>query len=242
MMRTSTPRLYHDAPPPAVLLRAAMIQAVIFDMDGVLIDSEPLWQDAEVEVFRSVGVPLQHADCVQTMGLRIDEVVQHWHRRHPWEAPSLREVEARILDRVCELIRTRGEGTEGVGAAVESVMRRGWKLALASSSPHRVIAAVLERVGLSRAFSTVHSAQDEPLGKPHPGVYLTTAARLGCPAVTCVAVEDSLNGVIAAKAARMSCVAIPHPTFRADPRFSLADVVLPSLRELHEELWARLGA
>jgi sugar-phosphatase len=198
------------------------VSAFIFDLDGLLIDSEPLWRRAEIEVFGRHGLHLGEEQCLETTGLRIDEVVRHWGQ--PAEAA------AEIVDRVIELVRVEGSPKPFAVESVREARRRTEKLALASSSPERLIEATLGKLGIRDVFDAVVSASSEPYGKPHPGVYLTTAARLGGVAPTeCVAIEDSLNGVIAAKAARMRCVAVPE---RADARFAIADVVLSSLAGL----------
>jgi len=207
------------------------VTAVIFDMDGVLIDSEPLWHQAELTVFRPLGVPLEAPMCLQTTGLRYDEVVRYWHERFPW-TPDLEAVERQLIDVVEGLFLARGEPKHGVVAAIEFLRGRGLRLALASSSPYRLITAACEKLGLGDVFSVIHSAEEERLGKPHPGVYLSTAAKLGVPATNCVAIEDSVNGIIAAKAARMTCIAIPEVELRRDPRLGIADLVLDSLGEL----------
>ena len=206
------------------------LEAAVFDMDGVLVDSEPLWQEAEIEVFATVGVELTAALCAQTMGLRIDEAVDHWHRRWPWDDPPRAEVADRVVAGVAARIAERGEPLAGVDEALDACRRRGLRLALASSSPMPLIEAVLARFGLDGAFEVVVSADAEPYGKPHPGIYLTAADRLGVAPTACVAIEDSLNGVIAAKAARMRAVAIPLDP--ADPRFGVADAVITSLADL----------
>lgn len=206
------------------------LRAAVFDMDGVLVDSEPLWQEAEIEVFGTVGVELTRTMCEETMGLRIDEAVAHWHGRTPWDEPSQPEIADRIVAGVAALIADRGEPLPGVDEALDACRRRGLRLALASSSPMPLIQAVLERFDLRRTFEVVVSADAEPYGKPHPGIYLTAAGGLDVAPTVCVAIEDSLNGVIAAKAARMRAVAIPADP--ADPRFGVADAVITSLAEL----------
>jgi len=208
------------------------MDAVIFDMDGVLIDSEPLWQRAEMDVFAGVGLTLTEAMCMQTMGLRIDEVAAHWMARHPWQGPSPSDVSARILAAVCALIAERGQPMPHARASVEAVKRAGYHVGVASSSPLQVIHAVMERLELRALFDVVQSAQDEPYGKPHPAVYLKAAARLGVDPTRCVAVEDSINGILAAKSARMFCVAVPDHALRGDRRLGIADVVVDSLAEL----------
>jgi len=108
---------------------------------------------------------------------------------------------------------------------------------LASSSQFVLIDAVLDHFYLRDYFQIVHSAESEPYGKPHPGVYLTTASLLGKRARECLAVEDSMNGLVAAKAAMMRCLMVPDVALREDPRLSLADLVVESLEKLDGEAW-----
>ena len=219
-----------------------MIEAVIFDMDGVLIDSEPFWQESEVDAFGRVGLALTREMCMETMGLRVDEVVDYWRRRRAFDECPSPELEDAIIGGVAERILSKGEAKEGVAYALEFFRERGVRVALASSSASRLIHAVTERFGLADKFECVYSAEEEEYGKPHPGVYLTTARRLGVAPAECLAVEDSFNGVLAAKAARMKCAAIPEPAQRHDPRFAIADVVLDSLADINMEVWRRLDA
>ena len=115
-------------------------------------------------------------------------------------------------------------------------------IALASSSPPVVIDAVLDRFGLRDRFAAIRSGEDEERGKPHPGIYLNTCAALGVARLDAVALEDSLPGLIAATAARMRCVAVPAAEDFSDVRFLLADVVLRSLLDLNDTVWARVEA
>lgn len=221
------------------------IVAVVFDMDGVLIDSEPMWQDAEIEIFGSLGLSLTREDCRQTMGMRVDEVVRLRHGEHPWSGAPVDEVAERIVSRVVELVRERGRPLPGVAGALELLRRHGMRIALASSSSYRLIAAVLDALGLGGVFEVRHSAEEEAAGKPDPAVYLSAARKLGVEPRRCVAVEDSPAGVAAARAAGMRCLAVPDRTAFAGARagaFAGADVVLGSLADLDEAVWARLGS
>ncbi len=217
------------------------IQAVLFDMDGLLIDSEPLWQDAEIAVFAELGVQLTRRDCMRTMGLRIDEVIAYWHERRPWPGPGLAEVQELVVREVVRLVGERGAPLPGVQHALAFAKDQGCKRALASSSNYRIIDAVLEKLGIRAQFDAVYSAQDEAYGKPHPSIYLTTAQRLGVAPTACLAIEDSLFGVIAAKAARMACIAVPGEIQQDRRKFAIADVVLDSLVEIDAGLWERLN-
>lgn len=216
-----------------------MPRAVIFDMDGLLVDSEPLWVRAEIEIFAEVGVALTEADCTLTTGLRTDDVIAYWHSRRPWTGMPPGDVEARLIGRVAALVREEGRALPGVARAIAIARDGGRRVALASSSPLVIIHATLERLGLEGAFDVVQSAQSLPFGKPHPGTFLRTAELLSVPAVDCVVLEDSLIGVIAAKAARMSCVAVPleHPDH--DARFVIADAIVGSLEDVTSELLDR---
>ena len=219
-----------------------MISAVIFDMDGVLIDSEPFWQESEIDAFGRAGLALTREMCMQTMGLRVDEVVEYWRRRRTFDDAPNGALEDAIVGGVVERILAKGEAKEGSAHALNFFRARGLRIALASSSAYRLIHAVTERLGLAGEFEVVYSAEEEAYGKPHPGVYLSTARRLGVAPAECAAIEDSFNGVLAAKAARMKCVAVPEPVQRRDPRFCIADAVLDSLADLNEKVWQDINA
>jgi mannitol-1-/sugar-/sorbitol-6-/2-deoxyglucose-6-phosphatase len=210
-----------------------VIEAVIFDMDGVLIDTEPVWRRVERELFGELGIHLGDDELRQTMGFRIDETVAHWYAQRPWPDPDLPGLAARIVDRVVEVVEQQGEPLPGVEHAVGVCEKLGLRLAVASSSWVRLVDAVLKRLGIADSFEAVRSAADESYGKPHPGVFLTTAELLGVEPARCLVVEDSVNGMVAAVAARMRCVVVPE---RWDPRFVLADAVLDSLHDIETAL------
>jgi mannitol-1-/sugar-/sorbitol-6-/2-deoxyglucose-6-phosphatase len=218
-----------------------MIKAVIFDMDGLLIDSEPLWQESEIEVFGRVGLRLDHTMCLETMGMRVDAVVDYWHERRPWENVSKKEIEMGIIDEVVERILLKATPKEGAASAISFVQGKGARVALASSSSYRIIRAVLDKFDLQDKFELLHSAEEEEHGKPHPAVYLTTARKLQVRPQECLAIEDSFNGVLAAKEAGMRCIAVPDSFTHTDPRFELADIRLNSLSEINDEVWAGLN-
>ena len=209
------------------------IDAIIFDMDGLLIDSEPLWRIAEIEALSAVGIPITEEDALETTGLRTDEVVELWYARFPWQNPPKKEIEARIITRLITLARERGSLMAGVRETLDAVSGAGYPLAIASSSTSEIIAAVLETLGIAAYFQVTQSAEHEPYGKPHPGVYIEAARRLDVAPWRCLAFEDSPNGVIAAKAARMHCIAVPDPVLAGDHRLQAADLILPSLTEFH---------
>ena len=213
----------------------------MFDLDGLLIDSEPLWREAEMEVFGSIGVHLTDEMCASTMGLRIDEVVDHWYRLSPWTGPERREVERRVVERLISLVREKGAALAGIDAALTCFRSLGLRLALASSSTHRIIEAALDRLELADEFEVVLSAEDEPAGKPDPAIYLSAASALRVRPESCIAIEDSPNGVRAAKAAGMTCIAIPLDPLDYPAGGPEADLTLASLEQISAEVVGQLA-
>jgi len=227
--------------PVARLEERPRLDAIVFDMDGVLLDSEPFWQQAEIEVFGSLGRRLTVADCRETMGMRIDEVVERRFAEQPWQGAGRAAVADAVVSRVIELVAAHGEPLPGVREVLGLLEAAGVRRALASSSSSRLIEAVLETLGLAGHFELYHSAEEEVAGKPDPAVYLACVARLGLAPPACAAIEDSPAGVAAAKAAGMRCIAVPDP--RLDRRLvGAADLVLPSLLALDASTWSHFAA
>jgi mannitol-1-/sugar-/sorbitol-6-/2-deoxyglucose-6-phosphatase len=213
---------------------AAGITASIFDMDGLLIDSEILWHEAEIEILGGLGVPLSADGCRTTKGMFVNEVARHWFTRYPWAGPTPDEVAVRIVDRVIELTLGKGTLKPGAAHAIGLCAGRGWPLAVASSSQYRLIDAALGHFGLRGHFAVIHSAEEEPYGKPHPAVFLSAATRLGVGPKECLVWEDAPAGVVAAKAASMACVAVPEEGEGGHPAYGLADLVVGSLLEVDD--------
>ena len=225
-------------------------------MDGLLVDSEPTWHEVEIEVFGRHGVPLTVERCLETKGMFLGDAVAHWYARYPWSGASRDAVAAEIVEAMADRLADVVELKSGASHALEFCRGRGAVLALASSSPRRLIDTVVRRLGLAGRFAVVHSAEDEVLGKPDPAIFLTTARLLGVAPDACVVFEDSAAGVLAAKAAGMVCVAVPE----ADPTaaselpgaggggetlvqvLTRADVVLGSLLQLDDAVWDGLVA
>jgi sugar-phosphatase len=212
-----------------------MIEALIFDMDGVLIDSEPLWVQAEIEIFSALGVNLTPELCAETTGFRLDATVHHWYERFPWTYKSCEQVVTEIGERVGELVRQHATPLEGVPEIVALASKHELPMGLCSSSPYVIIREVIECLRLVNQFSVIYSAEEEPFGKPHPGAYITTATRLGVPCSRCLVFEDSLNGAISAKAAGMKVVAVPQGAAQTSTRFDFCDVKIASLADFGED-------
>ena len=222
------------------------LRAAVLDMDGLLIDTEPVWRAVEMEVFGELGIELSEAEMLTTMGRRAVDMVAHWRRQRPWPGadsgdPSDQVIAERIIDGVVAHVSSEGEPMPGVVEAVDLIRRLGLRAAIASSSAHRLIDAVCARLGLGW-IEVRCSAGDERRGKPAGDVYLTAARRLGLRPAACLAIEDSPNGVLAARAAGMRCLAVPDPHLAGDPRYREAEMVLHSLRELDEGVLHSLGA
>ncbi|EOC0263792.1 hexitol phosphatase HxpB [Cronobacter dublinensis] len=216
------------------------ILAAIFDMDGLLIDSEPLWDQAELEVMATLGVDTSRRhELPDTLGLRIDLVVELWFAQQPWNGPSVAEVTQRIITRAMTLVEEKRPLLPGVADAIALCKAQGLKVGLASASPLHMLERVLTLFGLRESFDALASAEHQPYSKPHPQVYLDAAAKLGVDPLCCVTLEDSVNGMVASKAARMRSIVVPAEENRSDARWALANVRLHSLTEL--EPWHLLG-
>ena len=205
------------------------MKTIIFDMDGILINSEPLWKIAEIEAFAKVGLNTTATDFSESVGLRIDEVVQLWHDKIKWTNKTVKEVEDDIVTCVIREIHTQGEEMPGVTKLLKSLKLKGYKIGLATSSYQRIIDAVLTKLNIGDYFDVVHSAEYEKFGKPHPAVFMTTADKLNVKYSDCLVFEDSLNGVISAKAARMKVVAVPEACNGSNSKLIIADLIINSL-------------
>ena len=205
------------------MLDLSLFDAVIFDMDGVLIDSEPVWKIAMEEVFHSVGCPLTKADFQKTVGLRLDEVVSYWFKHSPWENQTVEEVEKSIVQKMVAMISADGKPLIGVIETLQFLKNKGLKIGLATSSYEILIDTVLDTLNIRDYFDCTHSAENEAFGKPHPAVYLTASEMLAVHPLKCLVIEDSLNGVLAAKSARMQVVCIPEKSHFPNPKLIISD-------------------
>ncbi|WP_018983893.1 hexitol phosphatase HxpB [Salinimonas chungwhensis] len=211
-----------------------MIQAVIFDMDGTLIDSEPLWKESEEEVFSSVGVKVCEKLSAKTASMTTREVTEFWYNHFPWAGKSLENVENEVIDRVATLITEKGESLDGVKQVLDFFHRKGLRIGLATNAPARLIPVVLNKLGISKYFYCTSSSEHEVQGKPHPAVYLTTAKKLKVNPSKCIAFEDSLSGIISAQKANIKTVAVPHWSEFTNKKYNLSHLKISRLTDFND--------
>lgn len=219
---------------------STMIDTVLFDMDGLLLDTEPLWGESMLRVAERHNIPITRERFKETTGLRIYEVTEHWSIRFPWEGAHHQDVAEEILDDIIDLSKKRARVLPGVLKTLQLLQAHNYKIGLASSSPARMIEALVEHFGIKDYFHCITSADVAELGKPHPGVFLHCAQSLGSLPIHCLVLEDSVNGMIAGKAARMKVLVVPDELHFDDPRFALADAKLSTLEDLDLDLLKRL--
>ena len=209
---------------------------VIFDMDGLLIDSEPLWNEAADEIFKQYGIQISKEQYSTTTGMRIKEFVLYWFRVNKIPAENAAMAEEKIIQLVIEKVKTKGRPMQGIEHILNFFISRKYKIGLASSSPMSLIDVVIDKLGIRNYIHAVCSAANLQFGKPHPQVYLDCAAALNSDVHECICFEDSFNGLIAAKAAGMKCVVVPAPHDTGKARFSAADLKISSLNNFNDLL------
>ena len=212
-----------------------MIDAVIFDMDGVLIDSEQVWDTAREKLVRERGGAWHDGAQRDMMGMSSTEWSAYMRDELGLREPP-EEINDEVVRRMSDLYREHLPLLPGAGEAIGRIAER-WPLGLASSSNRPIIDLVLELAGLAGAFSVTVSSEEVGRGKPAPDVYLEAARRLDVAPERCAAIEDSHNGIRSAHAADMRVVAIPNRQFPPDDdSLALADIVLESLGELSPQV------
>ncbi len=212
-----------------------MISAVIFDLDGIIIESEPLWKEVEKKVFAGIGLNLTTEMCRRTVGLDTNDTIKFWYAEKPWKGKDFTRLYGEIIEGMRVTMQEKVRLKEGFLATLQMVKRKSLPVAVATSSPRILIETALNKFGIAGEFDVLNSSEKEEYGKPHPGVYLSTARKLQADPRTCLAFEDSFNGAIAAKAARMKVVSVPDPADFTDRRFDFCDLKLSSLLEFTED-------
>ena len=211
------------------------IKAVIFDLDGTLIDTEPVWHEAEIRVFAELGVKLTEQNCLETVGVRIDRVVEYWREKFPWTGKSNQEVADEVCKTVQKIVAERGVLKDGALEAIQYFSELGLPLAIASASPKFLIESNIKALKIDQYFKIVHSAEHEINGKPDPAVFLSTAKLLAISPEKCLVFEDSLHGITAAKRAGMTCVAVKEHATNFEKACELADFGIESFLEITKD-------
>lgn len=211
-----------------------MVKAVIFDMDGLIIDSEPLWEETYVDRLVALGVPREEIFKPENRGKGVHNFFRYWFINYPWgESPTAEELANSSVEQVEVLMRTKGTALPGVISTLEALKSQKLPLAIASSSPLNLIETVVDKLQIRKYFDFYHTGAAEDFAKPHPAVFIHTANEMGVEYSQCLVFEDSLGGVIAAKAAQMKCIAVPENKHRSDPRYAIADKTLDSLEDFN---------
>ncbi|WP_435123715.1 HAD family hydrolase [Micromonospora tulbaghiae] len=217
-----------------------MVDAVLFDLDGVIVDSEPVWEEVRRAYVAEHCGTWQPDTQRRLMGMSTAEWAEYLSGELGVDRPA-EQVATEVVTEMARRYAQRVPLIDGADAVVRRMAAR-WPLGLASSSPTRLIGAALDATGLAGAFGATLSTEETARGKPAPDVWLAVAQRLGVDPARCVAVEDSSNGVRSAAAAGCRVVAVPHTSYPLDPDAeALAAVLLPSIGALTPEVAESLG-
>lgn len=218
------------------IFEAIQLNTVIFDMDGLLIDSEPYWQQAGIETMQHYNIALTLEQYHSTTGLRSKEWVEYWFHYYNIENRFAKEAEEIIINKAIEKIKSHGEGMAGADFIFNFFKERDFKIGIATSSPFALVDVVVEKMNIKKYINAVSSAENLHFGKPHPEVYLNCASLLKSSSLECICFEDSFNGMIAVKAARMKCVVIPAKDQYELKKWGAADIKINSLNEFNETM------
>lgn len=216
-----------------------MKKAFIFDMDGVLIDSEPLWQQTELDLLHGYGIPITEQELARTRGMPSVPVLRY--ASELYQKPlDIEKVAQELLDLAISNILKAKPLIQGVTETLELLARHDIKIAIASASPRYMLDNIVQSCGIADYFSYIASGAELPYSKPHPAVYLQAAKGLGIDPVECIGIEDSKPGMISVKAALMSCIVIPNELDFHENYWALADFKLAKMNEINLQFLARL--
>lgn len=212
-----------------------MIEGVIFDLDGTIIDSEPIWKEVEQKYLARHGLILSEEDCLATTGLPTIDTIKFWYDK--LENPSMdpQNMANELKQNVINIMKEEGDLKPGIIENLEFWKSKGLPLGIASASSMPHIEAVVDRFKLDKYFSILYSADFELYGKPHPGVYISACKNLKIDPLKSVAFEDSFNGMLAAKSARMKVVGLLDAGQNGDTRYDFIDLKIKSHKEFDEE-------
>jgi mannitol-1-/sugar-/sorbitol-6-/2-deoxyglucose-6-phosphatase len=211
-----------------------IFQGAVFDLDGLLMDSEPMWMWAQEKTFTELGAILTAEMQLVTTGMRMRETLQVWRGYFPKLEIDPERLRLRLVELMVSGLRDSGQPKPGAVRTLEICHQAGCRMAIASSSPPEIIHAALDRLETLHAgargwFHEILSAEGELRGKPYPDVYLSAARKLGVDPADCIAFEDSIHGLRSAHSASMYCVAVPEEHNRGRSEYAIAHRVLDSL-------------
>jgi HAD superfamily hydrolase (TIGR01509 family) len=206
-------------------------RAVVFDMDGLLLDTETLWHSAEVELFARYGGEFTWDDKIAVIGTSYDFTAEYFSDRLGLPRERGPELVGEMISLMHDLVRRSVDARPGAVELVDRLRELRVPLGLASNSPRFLVDDALATAGMTDAFDAIVTSDDVELAKPAPDIYLLACERLGVAPADALALEDSASGVAAAKAAGLTCIAVPH---FAETDVSAADRIVDSLEELIE--------
>ncbi|MBD3633725.1 MAG: hexitol phosphatase HxpB [Methylophaga sp.] len=216
------------------------MKAVIFDMDGLLIDSESMWKSAEEQVFSALGVEVSDQLASLTASMTTREVTEFWFSRFPWQNRSLESVEKEVIERVGVLIQQDGIAKRGVLQIIKMLKQHACKIGLATNAPESLVPLVLEKLEIADYFDCTVSSSEVDQGKPKPDVYLLALDKLGVSATETLAFEDSPSGLKAATAAKIRTIVVPSIQDFEEADFEEAELKIRHLEEFNAERFSKL--
>ena len=205
-------------------------RAAIFDVDGLLVDSEPLWNKATSDILNEYNVVLSADQLATATGFRTKELVTLWFNSYSIPPVYVDEATAKILERTKQYMSQHLVTMNGVSYIFQFFKEKNYLIGLASSSPMGLIEVAIRCCGISDKINTCQSAHDLEFAKPHPEVYINAAKALSVHPAHCICFEDSFSGMIAAKAAGMKCVVVPHHRVAKKEHWAAADLKISSLK------------
>lgn len=207
------------------------INTIVFDMDGVLLDSEPLWLKAQADIFAKVNITITPAMHHSTMGIRATEIVKNYYDKFPWDNYTTEQVNDMLVLRVVHYIKAEAILFDGLLEFLQDCKRKNIKMAICSSADIRIIKSVVKKFQLDKYITHFHSVENEEFGKPHPAGYLSTMKLLKSHPSESIVFEDSVMGAIAGKASGARLVAIPNPESKASD-FAFSDFIYEKIRDI----------
>jgi len=205
------------------------LDTVVFDMDGLLINSEPCWEEAGIETLSRFGVELTREQYHSTTGLRTREWIDYWFEYFGIDSRFAKDAEKVIIQKAIEKIDEKAVPMPGYASILDFFLEKQYKIGLATSSPTALIDVVVSKLDIRKYFHAFASAEYLPFSKPHPQVFLDCLSKMDSKPLASICFEDSFNGLISAKAARMKCVIVPAAEFYHQAKWSAADLKIPSL-------------